>query len=144
MQSNRHRKARFRYSGDCGDLDMFIDAFAFRAAHMLERLVTLRDVDGRPWNTLLVDMFKVSRAHAEFHLIWNFAAALRSNADRRGIAALRSVLHMVFELFGRCSDLKRNRFLADMYELQSLQHYGSRNWRLLEIRVHVTRASGVD
>lgn len=67
---------------------------------MLDRLVRLRDVEGRPWNALLVDMFKVSRAHAELLLVANFANVLRTNPDLQNKAAVRSVLHDVFQLFG--------------------------------------------
>lgn len=79
---------------------MFIEAFGFRAAHMIALLVKKRDVERRSWNSLLIEIFRASTAHAQFVLVWNFGKALANDEGLRQAPALKRVMQQCFDLFG--------------------------------------------
>ena len=94
------RKAGIKYSGDLHGVDMFIEAFGFRAAYIVGQLVKRRDIERRTWNSLLVEMYRASKAHAQFYLIYNFAQALKHDENLTSQPALLHIMQTVFELFG--------------------------------------------
>lgn len=93
------RSATLAYSGDFHDPDFFVEAFGFRAADMVRRLVQKREIQRRTWNSLLIEMYKTSRAHAQYNLIRNFAEALKNDPELNRSPAVKGIMHKVFELF---------------------------------------------
>lgn len=79
---------------------MFVEAFGFRAAHMIAQLVKKRDIERRSWNSLLTEIFRASTAHAQFVLVWNFAHALSTDKALAQAPALQRVMQQCFDLFG--------------------------------------------
>ena len=79
---------------------MFIDAFGFRAAHIIAQLLKKRDIERRSWNSLLTEIFRASTAHAQFVLVWNFGNAIMHDAELKRSPALHQVMQQCFELFG--------------------------------------------
>lgn len=79
---------------------MFVDAFGFRAAHMIGQLVKKRDVERRSWNSLLIEIFRASTAHAQYMLVRNFANAILHDEELYKQSAVHRVMQQCFELFG--------------------------------------------
>lgn len=75
-------------------------AFAHRAAFQTARIARLQDQGGRKWNSLLVDLFKLSNAHGQYVLVKNWADVLRTDEALQKDAALKSVMEVCFALFG--------------------------------------------
>jgi acyl-CoA oxidase len=79
-----------------------VDAFNRRMACMACRAYEAREVQKRSWNSLLIDLHKLSRAYSQAMLVSNFYAAVVAN-DSNGEdcldASTRSVLLDLFRLF---------------------------------------------
>jgi acyl-CoA oxidase len=88
---------------------MFVQAFGFRAAHIIARIVWKRDVERKSWNSLLIEIFRASMAHAQYQLVRNFALAITSDEKLKERPALLQVMTQCFELFGEHS----NSVMAD-------------------------------
>lgn len=80
---------------------MFVDAFGFRAAHIIGQLVKKRDVERRSWNSLLIEIFRASTAHAQYMLVRNFANAVLYDQNLKKIPAVHRVMQQCFELFSK-------------------------------------------
>ncbi|KAI1843192.1 hypothetical protein JX265_012236 [Neoarthrinium moseri] len=81
------------------DTDL-VDAFAWRVAYLTFEALQHRDVEKQSWNSLLVDFYRLSTAHAQYMVVKSFYDALveestRSSLDRQTLA----VLHKLFRLF---------------------------------------------
>lgn len=83
------------------DADL-VDAFAWRVAHLTFEALQHRDGDRRPWNSLLVDFYRLSTAHAQYMVVKSFHDALRSLAGGDGKPVddeTAGVLRALFRLF---------------------------------------------
>ncbi|KAK4699762.1 acyl-CoA oxidase, partial [Phenoliferia sp. Uapishka_3] len=74
-------------------------AFAHRAAFQTARIARLQDKGGRKWNSLLVDLFKLSNAHCQFVLVKNWADTLRTDETLAKDPKLSHVMKICFALF---------------------------------------------
>ncbi|KAL8283794.1 hypothetical protein RQP46_005226 [Phenoliferia psychrophenolica] len=74
-------------------------AFAHRAAFQTARIARLQDEGGRTWNSLLVDLFKLSNAHGQFVLVKNWADVLEMDEQLQRDQKLKSVMEVCFALF---------------------------------------------
>ncbi|KAK6851455.1 hypothetical protein PG995_012577 [Apiospora arundinis] len=81
-----------------------VAAYAWRVAHMTFDALQKRDVEKQSWNSLLVDFYRLSTAHAQYMVVKSFydalfdkeqAIALENSLDRQSVA----VLHRLFRLF---------------------------------------------
>jgi acyl-CoA oxidase len=105
---------------------MFIEAFGFRAAHMIALLVKKRDIERRSWNSLLTEIFRASTAHAQFVLVWNFGNAILKDDGLQKAPALQRVMQQCFDLFGMCDVPRLSEYTADWHHVHSLLHHGYR------------------
>ncbi len=65
---NKHEKAAIQFSGDLYDPLFFMRAFGHRAAYLTEQTLALRDDAKRSWNSLLVELYRCSKAHSQYLL----------------------------------------------------------------------------
>ncbi|KAI1248483.1 hypothetical protein MGN70_009682 [Eutypa lata] len=79
------------------DADL-VDAFAWRVAHLTFEALQRRDTDRRPWNSLLVDFYRLSTAHAQYMVVKSFHDSLQSSKGQLG-QETEGVLHTLFRLF---------------------------------------------
>lgn len=66
---DRDAKAQLQFSGDLKSPAFFLKAFGHRAAYLVGNTVRRRDIERRSWNSLLVDMFRLSKAHSEYLVV---------------------------------------------------------------------------
>lgn len=77
-----------------------VDAFAWRVAYLTFDALKKRDEEKQPWNSLLVDFYRLSTAHAQYMVVKSFKDALHSNNMGGAVAEqTRGVLHTLFKLF---------------------------------------------
>ncbi|ROW05699.1 hypothetical protein VMCG_05160 [Cytospora schulzeri] len=77
-----------------------VDAFAWRVAYLTFDALRKRDEEKQPWNSLLVDFYRLSTANAQYMVVKSFKDALDSNALQSGLdSETVPVLHMLFKLF---------------------------------------------
>ncbi|GAA6032946.1 hypothetical protein JCM8097_000060 [Rhodosporidiobolus ruineniae] len=132
--ANPHATAPFKYAGDLSDPDVFVQAFGHRAAYLTATALRKRDVEKRSWNSLLVDIYRCSTAHSQYYLVFNFAQAIKHDAELKAQPALHKIMTTCFELFAcHTMDTEAAEFLSSGY-LSPAQH------ELLRNRVHALLA----
>lgn len=83
-----------------GKDDDLVSAFAWRSAFLTFEALKHRDEQKRAWNSLLVDFYRLSRAHSQYMVVKNFYETLQSPAisselDPESLA----VMHKLFRLY---------------------------------------------
>lgn len=53
-------KCNVKRAGDLHNNELFIECFGHRAAYLVMRVLHLRDVEHRSWNSLLVEFYRMS------------------------------------------------------------------------------------
>ncbi|GAA6050970.1 hypothetical protein JCM3770_005348 [Rhodotorula araucariae] len=131
---NSQAKAPFKYAGDLSDPQIFVDAFAHRAAYLTATALRKRDIEKRTWNDLLIDIFRCSTAHSQFILVNNFAQAIMHDKELASQPALHRIMTTCYELFACYTmETEASEFLSSGY-LSPKQH------ELLRSRVHALLA----
>ncbi|KAF2651356.1 acyl-coenzyme A oxidase 1 [Lophiostoma macrostomum CBS 122681] len=87
-----------------------VSAFAWRASFLTFEALKHRDEQKKPWNDLLVDFYRLSKAHSQYMVVKNFHSALTAEETRGGIA-------------GETLDVLRK--LYRLYALHTLEQEGS-------------------
>ncbi|KIV78639.1 hypothetical protein PV11_06272 [Exophiala sideris] len=89
--------AAFDVLGNDNDL---VAAFAWRVAFLTFEALRHRDEDKQSWNSLLVDFWRLSTAHAQYMIVKNFHQALNdSNTTKQLDSDTVTLLHKLFHLY---------------------------------------------
>lgn len=81
-----------------GSNDELVDAYAWRVAYLTFDALKKRDEEKQSWNSLLVDFYRLSTAHAQYMVVKSFRDALAGDAP--GVdAETKRILHLLFKLF---------------------------------------------
>ncbi|KAG2236440.1 acyl-CoA dehydrogenase/oxidase C-terminal [Thamnidium elegans] len=59
--------------------ELILSAFGFRAAFGIAKLAEQIDRHGRTWNSMLVEISRISKAHCQFMLVRNFVVTLQND-----------------------------------------------------------------
>lgn len=59
--------------------ELILSAFGFRAAYGIAKVAEKIDREGRSWNSMLVEISRISRAHCQFILVRNFIVTLQND-----------------------------------------------------------------
>ena len=87
----------FDVIGNDNDL---VAAFAWRASFLTFEALRHRDDEKMSWNSLLVDFYRLSTAHAQYMIVKNFNDALNDPETKSQIdTETISLLHKLFRLF---------------------------------------------
>lgn len=106
-------KADVKFSGDLQDHSFWIHAFGHRAAWQIGTSVRKRDIERRTWNSLLVEIFRCSKAHAELLTVANWAKTLQEDEELKKNRALLAIMTTCFEFYAAYTlDLNAAEFLA--------------------------------
>ncbi|KAH7401549.1 acyl-coenzyme A oxidase 1 [Pyrenochaeta sp. MPI-SDFR-AT-0127] len=97
FQSRRNIGCAFDIIGSDTDL---VAAFAWRVSFLTFEASKHRDEQKKPWNDLLVDFYRLSKAHAQYMVVKNNLSALRT-IEKEGKAdkTILDVLMKLFRLF---------------------------------------------
>lgn len=77
-----------------------VNAFAWRASFLTFEALKHRDEHKKPWNDLLVDFYRLSKAHSQYLIVKNFYSALQNPSTTNKVdAATTDVLWKLFRLF---------------------------------------------
>lgn len=83
-----------------GDDSELVAAYAWRVAHLTFEAHRHRDIEKRSWNSLLVDFWRLSTAHAQYMVVKNFHQALESDSLKSSLSQeTQTVLHALFRLY---------------------------------------------
>ncbi|PWN40780.1 putative acyl-CoA oxidase [Ceraceosorus guamensis] len=93
-------KATIEFSGDLMDPIFFIKAFGHRAAWLVKETLELRDGPAkRSWNSLLIELYKCSKAHSQALIVYNFSMAILKDEALNSRPALRTVMQHLLLLY---------------------------------------------
>lgn len=92
--SRQDQGAAFDVLGNDADL---VGAFAWRSAFLTFEALRHRDEQKRAWNSLLVDFYRLSRAHSQYMVVKNFYETLQSSTELD--AETLAVMHKLFRLY---------------------------------------------
>lgn len=77
-----------------------VEAFAWRTAYLTFEALKHRDEEKRSWNSLLVDFWRLSTAHAQYMVVKNFHGALAGSSLQSALPTeTKEVMHDLFKLF---------------------------------------------
>lgn len=77
-----------------------VGAFAWRAAHYTFEAYKLREEQKKAWNDLLVDFYRLSKAHSQYFVVKSFYEALQSPETAQSVdPETMAVLHKLFQLY---------------------------------------------
>ena len=83
-----------------GDDAAIVDAFAWRTAFLTFEALKRRDEHKKPWNDLLVDFYRLSKAHSQYLMIKSFYDALQSGELLQQLGnEEQDVLRKLYRLF---------------------------------------------
>lgn len=89
--------AAFDVIGNDEDL---VAAFAWRVSFLTFEALRHRDEDKQSWNSLLVDFWRLSTAHAQYMVVKNFHEALNDPETKKSVEpGTISLLHKLFRLY---------------------------------------------
>lgn len=110
---------------DFTNSEVILSAFGFRAAYLISQVAKEIDMKGRSWNSMLVEIYRISKAHCQYVLVRNFIVALQQNVgDQRLTKSERAVLSKVACLFAlHTMEKELGDFLTCGY-LNAEQSYG--------------------
>lgn len=81
--------------------ELILSAFGFRAAYGIAQVAEQIDRHGRSWNSMLVEISRISKAHCQFVLVRNFIVALQNDdhLTKPENRPLLNVLRLLASLF---------------------------------------------
>ena len=83
-----------------GNDEDLVSAFAWRVSFLTFEALRHRDEDKQSWNSLLVDFYRLSTAHAQYMIVKNFYDALHEPETKNQVGAdTIALLHKLFRLF---------------------------------------------
>lgn len=83
-----------------GNDEELVDAYAWRVAYLTFEALRHRDDEKKSWNSLLVDFYRLSTAHAQYMVVKNFAEALSSSSLQSALPKdTKKALHDLFQLY---------------------------------------------
>lgn len=92
--SRQDQGAAFDVLGNDSDI---VAAFAWRSAFLTFEALKHRDEQKRAWNSLLVDFYRLSRAHSQYMVVKNFYETLQDNPNLD--PETLTILHKLFRLY---------------------------------------------
>ncbi|KAK4520271.1 uncharacterized protein ATC70_008404 [Mucor velutinosus] len=98
--------------------EMILSAFGFRAAFGIAQVAEQIDRHGRSWNSMLVEISRISKAHSQFMLIRNFIVTLQNDEqltkpENRSMVKVLRLLASLFALHTMEKEL--SEFLVSGY-----------------------------
>ncbi|KAI9257747.1 acyl-CoA dehydrogenase/oxidase [Helicostylum pulchrum] len=123
--SNPQAKCPFSSVQDLSNPEALVSAFKFRAAFLIDKAVHAIDVDQVSWNDMLVDIYRISRAHCQLLMVSNFVQAVFNNKNP---GTLGHVLQRVAVLFclstldQEAADFLTSGYLAPAQAMMVKQH----------------------
>lgn len=94
--------------------ELILSAFGFRAAYGIAKVAEQIDRHGRSWNSMLIEISRISKAHCQFMLVRNFLVTLQEdNTLSKPIVSVLKTLSYLFALHTMEKEL--SEFLLSEY-----------------------------
>lgn len=123
---NPQAKSHFATVQDLSNPEALLSAFKFRAAFLIEKAVHAIDVEQTTWNDMLVEIYKISRAHCQLVMVSIFLTAVFNNtiSDSSLSQALQrvAILFCLSTLEQEASDFLISGYIVPAQSLMIKQH----------------------
>ncbi|ORY95705.1 acyl-CoA dehydrogenase/oxidase C-terminal [Syncephalastrum racemosum] len=88
-------------ASDFSNPELILSAFGFRVAYGIAQVAEQIDRHGRTWNSMLVEISRISKAHCQFMLVRNFIVTLQSdeNLSTPSMRPINKALRTMASLF---------------------------------------------
>ncbi|KAH8548711.1 acyl-CoA dehydrogenase/oxidase C-terminal [Umbelopsis sp. PMI_123] len=96
---NPNSKCPAAEAADFMNPEVLLNAFRFRAASMVQKLVHQLDNQGKSWNSMTVEIARVSKAHTQLVLLSNFVTGLQAARSELSSSTMQALRNMAM-LFG--------------------------------------------
>ncbi|KAI9321330.1 acyl-CoA dehydrogenase/oxidase [Dichotomocladium elegans] len=74
--SSPQRQCPVQHPDELANPEILLSAFRFRAAFLIDKAVEAMDVNQRSWNDMLVEIYRISRAHCQLLMATHFVTAV--------------------------------------------------------------------
>lgn len=96
--------------------ELILSAFGFRAAFGIAKVAEQIDRDGRSWNSMLVEISRISRAHCQYLIVRNFIVTLQNDKELQKNRPMLQVLRTLASLFAlHMMEKELSEFLVSGY-----------------------------
>lgn len=125
--ANPKARSPFASVHDLSNPEALLTAFKFRAAFLIEKAVHAIDVEHVTWNDMLVEIYRISRAHCQLLMVSNFVQAVFNDkkvADSKIGQALQrvAILFCLSTLEQEAADFLTSGYLSPEQALMIKQH----------------------
>lgn len=125
--ANPQAQSSFASVQDLSNPEALLSAFKFRAAFLIEKAVHAIDIEQTTWNDMLVEIYRISRAHCQLVMVSNFLTAVFDNKKildpTIGRALQRvAILFCLSTLEQETSDFLTSGYLLPSQALMIKQH----------------------
>ncbi|KAI7865503.1 acyl-CoA dehydrogenase/oxidase C-terminal [Spinellus fusiger] len=98
---NPKAKCSMQQPSDFLNFELILAAFGFRAAYGIAQVAEQIDRHGRSWNSMLVEISRISKAHCQFVIVRNFILSIQEDASlsKPELAPVAKVLKTMAALF---------------------------------------------
>jgi acyl-CoA oxidase len=121
--------------GDFFNPEIQLQAFGYRAAHMIAAAVDQLDNNNRNWNSMLVDIAAISRAHSQYVLVRNFIEGLQPSLDSQNDRIFKDKTELHSVLKTQCNLFVLHTMQIELADFLSSGHISSSQSRLLKEQV---------
>lgn len=125
--SNPQARCPFTSVKDLSNPEALLSAFKFRAAFLVEKAVHAIDVEQTTWNDMLVEIYRISRAHCQLLMVSNFVKAVFNdsaiaNSDIGKALQRVAILFCLSTLEQEAADFLTSGYLSPDQALMIKQH----------------------
>lgn len=123
--SNPQAKCPFSSVKDLSNPEALVSTFKFRAAFLIDKAVYAIDVDQVSWNDMLVDIYRISRAHCQLLMVSNFIEAVFNNKNPGTLGPVLqrvAILFCLSTLDQEAADFLTSGYLAPAQAMMVKQH----------------------
>jgi acyl-CoA oxidase len=95
--------------------EILLSAFRFRAASMTQKLVDQLDNHGKSWNSMTVEIARVSKAHTQLVLLSNFITGIQSARSELSASTMAALKIMALLFASHTLEQELADFLVSQY-----------------------------
>ncbi|KAI7883592.1 acyl-CoA oxidase [Lichtheimia hyalospora FSU 10163] len=102
---------------DLSNPEILLSAFKFRAAFLVDKAVHAIDVEQRSWNDMLVEIYRISRAHCQLMMVSNFMNAVFAPDYKHPVLQKVAILFSLSTLEQEMADFLASGYLSPQQSL---------------------------
>lgn len=115
--ANPNARCPINDKADLSNPEVLLSAFKFRAAFLVDKAVHAIDVEQRSWNDMLVEIYRISRAHCQLMMVSNFINAVFAPDYKHPVLQKVAILFALSTLEQEMADFLASAYLSPQQSL---------------------------